>query len=76
MKTVFMVKMSPIPHIGHLMRQADLCDGVSVTKWLTAEWKEGEVVDEARIEKVKAKFKETLEEQGYDVYLIELIKNE
>ncbi len=67
-KVTFNVQMSPIPHIGKIMRQADLCDGVAIIQQITVIWKEGEVVDEQRIDKAKANLKKALESRGYDIY--------
>ena len=69
------MRMSPYPPIGQWMRAADLCDGVSCGyETFTITWKDGEVVDEARIEEAKLNLKKAIEDLYYDCYSIETIR--
>ncbi len=69
----FIAQTSPVPHIGQMMRAADLCEGVVVSGdflRVIVTWKNGEVVDEARKSLAKKTIKRSLEELGYDCYSV------
>ena len=73
-KVTFIVKMSPLPYIAEFMRNADLCDGVSITQFFTVEWKAGEIVDKKRITKTAKTIKKALKDLHYDCYSVEATK--
>ena len=69
----FIAQLSPMPHIGKLMRAADLCNGVILTGDITrftVTWKDGEIVDEKRKALAKENLKKAVEGLGYDCYSI------
>lgn len=68
---IFVVKMSPYPYIGQMMRGADLCDGVSIARHFEVTWKDGEIVDDKRKELAKQTLKMALERLNYDCYSVE-----
>jgi len=75
-EAVFKVRMSPYPHIGQLMRAADLCDGIIFSDcytYFTVFWKDGEIVDNDRVEKARLNLKKAIKELHYDCYSIELV---
>lgn len=70
-KITFKVEMSPYPFIGQWMRAANLCDGVFCGyTHFTIMWKDGEIVDDKRIEKARLNLKKALERSHYDCYTI------
>lgn len=73
---IFKVKRSPWPFINKLLRSADLAEGISIngvseiTEIIKITWKDGEIVDNKRIEKTKLNIRNAFEQLGYDVYSV------
>ena len=72
-QTIFACQLSPYPHIGQIVRAADLCDGV-ITEGditlVTITWKKSVKITKERKERAKTALKTAFEEKGYDCYSI------
>ena len=72
-KRTFIVRMSPAPNVNKIMRDLDFYqkgEGACVDRTIDISWKDGELIDQERINRTKAKLKEGLEQQGYDCFSI------
>jgi len=76
-KVTFLVTMSPYPMVNQLMRDLDFFEkgaGAAIEQKMTVTWKEGEVVNEARIRATAEVLKKGLIEQKYDCFEVLPIK--
>lgn len=74
-KTIFFVETgTQSSAVNKMLQQADLCDGAVIRNSsgykVAIEWKEGEVVDAARIERTKQNLKMAFESFGLCVFNI------
>jgi hypothetical protein len=72
----YKVCFNPIPEINCFMRATDFFkdgEGIALEEIFVVTWKEGEVVDEARIKAMAENIRKALEHEKFEVFSVEAI---